>query len=223
MDAINILVAHANKFYALGNYEEAVENYAHAVEDLANLNGPENVANADVMLLYGKALVKLALQKSEVLGNPAPAEQASPVKAETLQAGAQYSFQGDDADYEDASSASEADQDKIENISSEDDFQNAWEVLDLARVLYSNRLKSIEEATEQKATKTRLAETYDLLGEVSLENGTAARWSFKENFTDVGQRTSIKRFPTSRSHLTLSWNYTTRHQVKSVGHTTCWR
>ena len=47
----------------------------------------------------------------------------------------------------------------------EDDFNAAWEVLDLARALYEKR------KNEDDAIKLRLADTYIALGDVSLETG----------------------------------------------------
>ena len=48
----------------------------------------------------------------------------------------------------------------------EDDFNAAWEVLDLARALYEKRKDEDEE------TKLKLADTYIALGDVSLETGS---------------------------------------------------
>ena len=47
----------------------------------------------------------------------------------------------------------------------EDDFNAAWEVLDLARALYEKRQE------ESDDVKLKLAETFLLLGDVSLETG----------------------------------------------------
>ncbi|PYH90539.1 tetratricopeptide repeat domain protein [Aspergillus ellipticus CBS 707.79] len=67
----------------------------------------------------------------------------------------------------------------------EDDFANAFEVLDLARILYHKKLNTLEEGDEGKITeppsdirhvKERLADTYDLQAEISLE---------AERFTDA--------------------------------------
>jgi HAT1-interacting factor 1 len=52
----------------------------------------------------------------------------------------------------------------------EDDYNAAWEVLDLARRIYA---KSVEgKGDEVKEEKLCLAECYDCLGDVSLETGT---------------------------------------------------
>ncbi|GAB1195300.1 hypothetical protein APSETT444_004558 [Aspergillus pseudonomiae] len=68
----------------------------------------------------------------------------------------------------------------------EDDFANAFEVLDLARILYLKRLNAAEEKCGKgkaadlphhiKQIKERLADTYDLQAEISLE---------AERFTDA--------------------------------------
>ena len=47
----------------------------------------------------------------------------------------------------------------------EDDFNAAWEVLDLARALYEKQAESSDEV------KLKLADTYIALGDVSLETG----------------------------------------------------
>lgn len=49
----------------------------------------------------------------------------------------------------------------------EDDFNAAWEVLDLARAIYDKQLSS----TEDDEVKLKLADTFIALGDVSLETG----------------------------------------------------
>lgn len=50
----------------------------------------------------------------------------------------------------------------------EDDFNAAWEVLDLARNIYDDQKK---EHPDDKRTALKLADVYILLGDVSLETG----------------------------------------------------
>lgn len=59
-------------------------------------------------------------------------------------------------------------QEEEEDGEPEDDFNAAWEVLDLARLNYEKR------KDESDAIKLKLAETYIALGDVSLETG----WCF---------------------------------------------
>ncbi len=64
-----------------------------------------------------------------------------------------------------------------EEADEEDDFVNAYEVLDLARVLLLNKLRNVEsaagkakgESQEIQQLNERLADTYDLQAEISLE------------------------------------------------------
>ncbi|KAI9860579.1 MAG: hypothetical protein M1813_006003 [Trichoglossum hirsutum] len=64
-------------------------------------------------------------------------------------------------------------------IEEEDDLKSAWDILDLARVLFIRRWgelqdeekgKSTEESEEVRHVKERLADTHDLLAEISLES-----------------------------------------------------
>ena len=162
MESIHSLIAQANKHYALAAYEQAADIYAQASEESVNLHGEDAPENADVMFLYGRALVKVAMQKSEVLGGQAPQSTAdkSPAKADT----SKFSFEGDAEEEEEEEGDSEE-----EATTVEDDFQNAWEILDLARISFQKQLQLQE--SDQKAIKTRIADTYDLLGEVALESG----------------------------------------------------
>ena len=73
----------------------------------------------------------------------------------------------------------EADAEDAEGADEEDDFANAYEVLDLARVLLLKKLEEVEnssgkgkekgESQQVKQLKERLADTYDLQAEISLE------------------------------------------------------
>lgn len=50
----------------------------------------------------------------------------------------------------------------------EDDFNAAWEVLDLARAIYDREIQQ----EDDDEVKLKLADTYIALGDVSLETGT---------------------------------------------------
>ncbi|KAE8132536.1 tetratricopeptide repeat domain protein [Aspergillus pseudotamarii] len=89
-------------------------------------------------------------------------------------------FDASDSDEEDKSDSGEGAEED------EDDFANAFEVLDLARILYLKKLNATEEESGKgktadlpphtKQIKERLADTYDLQAEISLE---------AERFTDA--------------------------------------
>ncbi|KAJ5291143.1 hypothetical protein N7478_000394 [Penicillium angulare] len=118
---------------------------------------------------------------SSDLNNKAVSLQESATKTDSAPPKALFQFTGDenfvDSDEEDEEDeeAEGADEDE-----EEDDFANAFEVLDLARVLYTKKLEAAEESSgakgksaelpdELKHIKERLADTYDLQAEISLE------------------------------------------------------
>ena len=80
----------------------------------------------------------------------------------------------DESDSEEEDPKADADEED------EDDFANAFEVLDLARILYQKKMETTEECdnnkgksaempSDIKCLKERLADTYDLQAEISLE------------------------------------------------------
>lgn len=89
-----------------------------------------------------------------------------------------FQFTGDE-NFED-SDDSDAEEGEGEAEEEEDDLAAAFEVLDLARVLYKKKLdepgeeagkgKAVSDSPMTKHIKQRLADTHDLLAEISLEN-----------------------------------------------------
>jgi HAT1-interacting factor 1 len=67
-----------------------------------------------------------------------------------------------DADAEDGDGEDEAEP--------EDDFNAAWEVLDLARAIYEKCMDSDD------GMRLRAADTFIMLGDISLETGAFAAW-----------------------------------------------
>jgi len=158
---------------------------------------------------YGRCLYKVAVANSDVLGGKvaqeekkkknkkaaevtesAKKEEGSETKEETKDADNKPYFllEGDagwtdsEDEGEDAEEAGEG-----EGEDPEDDFSTAFEILDLARVLFSRQLESLQSADttssssnkgkeksidtpEIKHIKERLADTHDLIAEISLEN-----------------------------------------------------
>ena len=94
-----------------------------------------------------------------------------------------FQFKGDEnfdtSDEDEEEEGSEADAEDAEKADEEDDFVNAYEVLDLARVLLVRKLEAFEssngkgeekcEPQQLQQLKERLADTYDLQAEISLE------------------------------------------------------
>lgn len=94
-----------------------------------------------------------------------------------------FQFTGDEnfdtSDDEEEEEGAEADAEDAEGADEEDDFANAYEVLDLARVLLLKKLEEVKnssgkgkekgESQQVQQLKERLADTYDLQAEISLE------------------------------------------------------
>lgn len=212
------LSAKATALYAHKKYEEAAEVFAQAAEMQAEMNGEMNPENAEILFLYGRALFKVGQSKSDVLGGkapdvkkpakPKPAKQAESVNGsgpaaateekkkkekekeepKPEQKKALFQFEGDE-DFDDSDDSDEGDEDEDEDEEEDDDdLAVAFEVLDLARVLFNKRLEAAQaedEARQGKGKavageegdsaavrhiKERLADTHDLLAEISLEN-----------------------------------------------------
>lgn len=104
-----------------------------------------------------------------------------PMENKTVDEKPYFQFTGDenwdDSDEEaDGAEGGEEDADEKEE---DDDFVTAYEVLDLARVLLSKRIEEVQEnkgrgkatadSEDTKQLKERLADTYDLQAEISLE------------------------------------------------------
>ncbi|TLS31044.1 hypothetical protein PpBr36_03266 [Pyricularia pennisetigena] len=234
------MTAKATALYVHKNYEEATELFSKAAEMQAEISGDMNPANAEILFLYGRSLLKVGQSKSDVFGGKAPeaakkgkpapkkangdkaeakapepsssvagegAKAEEPTPAERIteegvailaaeaggankEASAEpkkplFHFEGDgdidDSDEED-DDQDPADEDG-QGEEELDDLGNAYEILDMARVLFDKQLAAItEEASEDKGKgkeegdapslrhiKERLADTHDLLAEISLE------------------------------------------------------
>ncbi|KAJ5214801.1 hypothetical protein N7468_010480 [Penicillium chermesinum] len=192
---------------AIKDHNAASELYSQATELQAELNGELSPENADLLYAYGKSLYNVAVGRSDVLGSKvagepqgqsnkgsaataAPPEQSSEgsslIKDAISNATAKHPKPAKKAD-----PAPETEHSKPffqftgdENFEEEDedDFANAFEVLDLARILYLKKLdaaegdgdgkdkgKSTDVPADLKHIKERLADTYDLQAEISLE------------------------------------------------------
>lgn len=153
----------ASIHYSTKNFAAAAENYANAVEIQAELNGEMAPENAELLFYYGRALYKVAVAKSDVLGNKVAQEdkkkpktkkakkeengaESSGAKAEqkgeTVETKPYFQLQGDE-NWTD-SEEEDMDEPEGEQEEDEDDFGNAYEVFELSRVLYSRQLEALE-------------------------------------------------------------------------------
>lgn len=74
---------------------------------------------------------------------------------------------GQAAAAEDEAEAEGAEGSEEEDGEPEDDFNAAWEVLDLARAIYDKQMNE----NNDEEVRLKLADTYIALGDVSLETG----------------------------------------------------
>jgi HAT1-interacting factor 1 len=192
----------ASLHYSTKNFAAAAHNYADAVEIQAELNGEMAPENAELLFYYGRALYKVAVAKSDVLGNKVAQEDKKKTKSkkaaraeagegssaangakaeqkeELVDSKPFFSLTGDEnwTDSEDENDEQEGEQEE-----EDDDFGNAYETFEMARVLYSRQLESLEgadgadkgkaELTPQvRAIKEKIADCHGFLVEISLEN-----------------------------------------------------
>jgi HAT1-interacting factor 1 len=102
---------------------------------------------------------------------------AAAANAEPAKSTATISFSGDAEDEEEDDG--EEGEGEGNGEEKEDDFQIAWEVLETAKALYEAQLEGrkgkgvVGKGSDQdKAVERKIADVCDLLGEVSIENGT---------------------------------------------------
>jgi HAT1-interacting factor 1 len=193
----------ASIHYSTKNYDAAAEHYADAVEIQAELNGEMAPENAELLFYYGRALYRSAVAKSDVLGNKVAKEEkknkqpkakkaakaeagegSSAAKAEPKEESVEtkpyFQLQGDEnwTDSEDE----DDDMQDADQEDDDDDLGNAYEIFELARVLYERQLGLQEgEASDKgkgkaeltpraRVIKERIADCHGFLVEISLEN-----------------------------------------------------
>ncbi|KAG2200490.1 hypothetical protein INT46_004259, partial [Mucor plumbeus] len=158
------------------------------------LNGDLAPANGDAYFLYGQALLQFAIQQNTVLGQSAQAsankveEQQEIAKEEEVESknplfqlsGVPEFKQGDVANNDENEEVDEEDEEDEAGNTAEDDFETAWDILDVARVIF--------EKGEDKNSKLNLADVHLCLGDVSLETE-----KFNEALSDYEKAIEIKQ------------------------------
>ncbi|KAJ7754264.1 hypothetical protein DFH07DRAFT_921185 [Mycena maculata] len=188
--SLDAAIEHGQRAFALQKYEQAVDHYATALElmyvaslvpgscaDATKTHGDEAPEIADLYFAYGKALLENAITQSGVLGKDQPEGDAEEEAPESSADGPILSFSGDGDDEGDAvdlknmadeeEAADDADADEGGDEEPEDDFNAAWEVLDLARAIYAKQTSDGQDGDDN--VRLKLADTYIALGDVSLE------------------------------------------------------
>ncbi|KAF9113745.1 hypothetical protein BGX27_000850 [Mortierella sp. AM989] len=216
------------KAFALQDYELAVEKFGLASEMLGQVYGETNPKCADTLFMYGKALLEHAIQQSSVLGGVTEKKSKDELEAVVAAAGGSTSgassssapsnprfvFEGDDDDEEEEDEGEEGQEGGSGEGEDQDDFAVAWDVLDLARVLYHRQ------GTEEALLK--LGDVHISLGDVSLEseNFEQAVADFREAITIKEARLEADDRQLAEAHykLALALEYTPEESDKAQEH-----
>ncbi|KDQ13013.1 hypothetical protein BOTBODRAFT_175889 [Botryobasidium botryosum FD-172 SS1] len=195
-DSNNTLESHielGKRAFALRKYEEAVDHYGSALELKTAEGDDSSLEYANLLFVYGKALLENGISQSAVLGKE-EAESALKKDDEAGQGSTsnaksdRFHFGGDE-DEEGVDLLGEApieeegeeEDDGEDDLAAEpeDDFNAAWEVLDLARAIF--------EKDDSHESKLKLGDVYVALGDVSLETE-----KFDQAITDFTAAVKLK-------------------------------
>lgn len=189
------LVTQGIRAYFIQNYPTAVQALSLASELLAAQHGDKHDSLGDVYLYYGKALLELSREEAEPLGDAvaktieddSDSEEAEVPEEETGDDKPEEAkiANGDVNGEENGEPGTSSGEKKPDGESTEEteeepsDLQVAWEVLELAKIIYENRGEN---------GKNKLAETLVVLGEVSLESE-----NFESAVSDIKRGLEILR------------------------------
>ncbi|KAI8366216.1 hypothetical protein BD560DRAFT_372231 [Blakeslea trispora] len=188
-------------------FEKSVNMLGEACQLMDQINGDLSPENGDAYFLYGQALLQYAIMQNTVLGQSAQAS-AKVIEKQQQQQQQQQSdeeqaksgnplFQLNDApeftstdekDIKTTALANDENDDEDEEEaeeeegagSADEDFETAWDILDVARVIF--------EKGEDKETKLKLADVHLCLGDISLETE-----KFNEALHDYEKAIDIKK------------------------------
>lgn len=203
---VKALINEGSKAYSLRDYDLAASKYADAC---AAFNEEKEKDCPDLLLLYGKALFQSGVSKSGVLGGFSASNQISKNEEATAEeenfeegmANEESEVAAEEEEEGVEAGAEDEEQEEIahnndDNINEQEegaqeeeqsDFEASWDILDLARALFEERLSGLDQKADELAVPylksdqdiptneylvnlKKLSETYDLLGEVSLES-----------------------------------------------------
>ncbi|RCK55677.1 NASP-related protein sim3 [Candida viswanathii] len=229
---ITKLISDGSRAYSAKDFDLACEKYGEACEKYAEAH--DGNEDGDLLLLYGKAVFQSGVSKSEVFGgNPDTAEAKKEEEEEEDGKGDDGKEEGekeDDDKFQFYADGDEEEQQEEEGAPqsaegegqgegddegvAQSDFEIAWELLDLARSLFENQVKSLDKGdlttpylsndteetdNEYVTTVRKLSETYDILGEVSLEAE-----NFNQAAEDLGKSLELRLelYPDTSSLIT---------------------
>ncbi|PKX98552.1 SHNi-TPR domain-containing protein [Aspergillus novofumigatus IBT 16806] len=183
LDNADLLFAYGKALYNVAVSKSDVLGSKVAGEPQAQTNDLPASGSKSSAHVPGESVIKNAIASGVAKQEHSKDSKSSPGK--TLNQPF-FQFSGDENFDESESEAEEGDGGADGVDDDDDDFANAFEVLDLARILYHKKLAAVEESCEKgksagllsdvKHIKERLADTYDLQAEISLEG---------ERFTDA--------------------------------------
>ncbi|WVQ76535.1 hypothetical protein IAR50_006205 [Cryptococcus sp. DSM 104548] len=222
--SIDKLVDEGKKAIALSQWEEAVERYGEALELQQGLVGDKDPQMAPLLLSYGRALYELASSQAGVMGREEPTPVADdPGPSGDVQnpnfvfsADPASDDEGDDAAEPEASGSAPGPSDLSAAVPEgeagddlgepEDDYNAAWEVLDVARKIYEEIVSTLKEGEGQKE-RLALADCHQTLGDVSCE--TEKFPQAVEDFTTALNIKSTILPPSSRAIASLHYQIAT--------------
>ncbi|KAJ5721139.1 uncharacterized protein N7483_009073 [Penicillium malachiteum] len=173
----DLLYAYGKSLYNVAVSKSDVLGSKVAGEPQAEPSKPSSSAKSAGSAGTGESLIQDAM--SNAMAKPSTSSLGKSDKSESTPPKALFQFTGDE-NFVDSDEEDEDENQEEGDEEEEDDFANAFEVLDLARVLYLKKLEAAEESSSAKGKsadlpedlkhiKERLADTYDLQAEISLE------------------------------------------------------
>lgn len=183
LDNADLLFAYGKALYNVAVSKSDVLGSKVAGEPQAQTNDLPASGSKSSAHVPGESVIKNAIGSGVAKQEHSKDSKSSPGKTFNQPF---FQFSGDE-NFDDSESEAEEGDGGADGVDDDDDdFANAFEVLDLARILYHRKLAAVEESFEKgksagllsdvKHIKERLADTYDLQAEISLEG---------ERFTDA--------------------------------------
>ncbi|ORY96525.1 hypothetical protein BCR43DRAFT_491848 [Syncephalastrum racemosum] len=165
------LLEEGQRAFSVEDYSTSVTKFSEAVDLLVKEHGDLAPECGDAYFLYGKALTNFAIQQNTVLGNSTktaqPAPQPESEDDNGKDADPRFHFAESAAAPEESETTDAKDEegeeedDEEEDDNKENDFEIAWEVMDIARVIF--------EKSNDRETRLKLAEVHNYLGDLAME------------------------------------------------------
>ncbi|KAJ4347352.1 uncharacterized protein N0V89_011293 [Didymosphaeria variabile] len=169
-EKLDELTQAASLQYSLKNFSAAADHYADAAEIQSKLNGEMAPENAELLFNYGRALYKVAIAKSDVLGTKVAQEEKKKPKTkkvkkeETIPEEGSAATNGSSAaagkeqtaeskpffqltgmeNWDDSDEEGDDDEEGEGQEEEQDDFGDSFEMFEIARVLYHKQLETHE-------------------------------------------------------------------------------